>query len=202
MKVYALMICLGAVPLHGQFSGVMRMNCDSANPASLDDQLQRLAAPIDANDKQDIECRFSCMESLSRSQNPRALPLIARYLGIENPNFGDVNTPEAKIARPVPSGGEFPAIDYITEYKRDAVPVLIQTISSEGDFSLKAKNAARALMIVEANHPPEGVRILARSARLSGAAHPSVLLQAATFAATTWECHTMIEACRKELTPP
>lgn len=200
MKVYALAICLCAASLHAQFSGVMRMNCDSTLSNSVDDKLRQLASPLDAGDEHAIECRFSHMEGLSRSHDPRALPLIAHYLDIENPNFARKSTPESKIFRPMPFGGQYPAIVYLTEYGQDAVPVLIQTVSLEPAFSLKAKNAVRALMIVEARNPPAGVQALAQAARDSDSSHSAVLLQAASFATTTWECHSIMAACKNALT--
>jgi len=201
MKIYALAICICAMPLPAQFSGVMRMSCDETRPASVDRQLQQLAAPVNADDKRAVECRFSYMEGLSRSQDPRALPLIAQYLDIANPNYGKSDTPESRIFRPFPFGGQFPAIVYVTEYGKNAVPFLMQIIGSEPDFSLKAKNAVRALMIVEASNPPAGVLILARAAGAAEATHSAVLLQAANFATTTWECHSIIAKCKSALTP-
>ena len=199
MKFLILMICFCAASLRAQFSGEMHMDCGGANVAAVDDRLQQLAGPVDPTDKSDIECRFSYMESLSRSRDARALPLIVRYLDIENPHYGKSARPESKIFRPMPFGGQYPAIVYSTEYGVDAVPVLIQTISSEPNLSLKAKNAVRALMTIEARNPPSGVKVIAQAARNADPSRSGVILHAANFATTTWECHLILSECQNAL---
>lgn len=200
MRVFLIAAVLSTVSLCAQTPLVMQMECKDSAAISPDERIALLAKEIDRGDKQNLECMFSFMDDLSRSEDARALPLIARYLDVPNPRLEKDLGKGAKIGRPELFGGRFPAIIYIVEYRKEAAPVLVQAIASEPGLTLKAKNATLALMTVEAPDPPKGVRLLAEAAARASGASAKALSQAAQFATTTWECHLILAKCEGALT--
>ena len=200
MKILSIAVFLSANFLCAQAPPQMQMGCGDSGKVSADEQIAMLSKDIDRRDGQTIECMFSYMDGLSRSEDLRALPLIARYLDLPNPRLGRDFGKGGKIGHPVLFGGKFPAINYIIEYRQDAVPILVQTIASESELTLEGKNAVLALMVIEAPDPSKGVRLLAEAARKSSGASARVLFQAAQFATTAWECHLILAKCEEALT--
>jgi hypothetical protein len=99
-------------------------------------------------------------------------------------------------------GEQFPALVYILEYKKAAVPVLLNTIAGESSLSLKAKNAVEAIIMIEAQDPPTGVRrIVEAASRTDSSSSARVLEEAAHYATNTWACHLLLTECAEYRAP-
>lgn len=193
MKSMLLMLSLVVGRLCAQTSDVMSMQCNEP-PISSDEQLDKLTGLAGMTDSRHLECLFSYMNDLSKMRDPRALPRIARYLDVENPRISRANP----IGGGELLGGEYPAITYIVQYRKTALPVLVKELENERSFSLRAKNAVLALMLIEAPDPPAGVRLLANAAKTGGSS-TNALMDAAKFAVNSWQCHLEKADCEKAL---
>jgi len=190
------MLSLVSGKLCAQASNAMSMQCNEPRISS-DEQLDELSNAIVKTDTGHLECLFSYMNGFSKARDSRALPQIVRYLDVKNPRTSRADP----IGGQELFGGKYPAISYIVQYRKTAVPVLINELEHEKTFSLKAKNAVLALMLIEAPDPPAGVRLLVDAASKRGSSN-NVLWEAAKFAANSWQCHLEKSECEKALSDP
>ena len=193
--ILPMVLLLTAVRSNAQTNDRMTMQCSEPAALSADDELATISGEIVRAKGPHLECIFYHMDDLSRRKEPRALPMIARYLDVPNPRRAE----DFSIGRSGPYGGEYPAIEYILWFRKSAVPVLVTTIEDEPSLSLKAKNAVLALMFVEASDPPSGVKLLAEVSRNQGEPKKAALLKAAQFAAESWQCHLIKTECQQAL---
>jgi hypothetical protein len=197
IKSILLLVALAVGNVYAQEMGRMTMQCNEQPTPAIDEQLAMINADPAKMDSKHLECIFSYMDGLSKGKDQRATASIARYL--------DVHNPRSAAEHPIGSGnwfgGEFPAVQYIMQYRQLAIPVLIDTIKREAGLTLKAKNAVAALMLIEAPDPPTGVSMLANEARKTQGSSSQSLTEAARFAVDSWQCRQLQSECRNALSP-
>jgi len=199
MRVAFFTILIAVGSLNAQPPRSMLMHCDNSENLSAEVKLSKIRSFSDIQDTKTLECIFSYMDHLSMVRDVRAPPLIANYLDVPNPKLQEKQTNAPNPGHGVPLGGHYPALIYLMMYRQDALPVLLKTISAEPEFTLKAENAVRAWMYIEAPNPPMGVQLLAEAAREANGTSAKTLSEAARFATTTWQCHLLLTDCQNAL---
>ena len=96
-------------------------------------------------------------------------------------------------------GGGYPAMDDMTYFRKDAVPVLLDTIAQASPGSLLSQNAVRVFMTIEASDPPSGVKLLVQEAGKREGNSADVLMEAAKYAVSVGQCRYAVQACHDAL---
>lgn len=173
------------------------LQCPDRDKLSADQKLQFLETGIDRTDRAAVACAVLYMDDLGSAQDPGALQVMIRYL--------DLKLTPAELQLQIASGpqlygGEYPAMDDLSWYpKKQIVPVLVATIAQTIPDTTLSRNSIRLLMAIEAPDPPAGVRLLVQESWKERGNSAAFLMEAAKYAATTYQCRHLAEACHAAL---
>lgn len=170
--------------------------CPDGETHSTNQKLAYLNRGVNRSDRTAVKCAVTLMDDLSRTQEPKAIPVILQLLDLKL-------TPEELQLQvgggPQLYGGEYPAIGDLGNYGERAVPALLSTIAQSTPGTVSSQNAVRAFMAIENRNPSGGVRRLVQESWKAHGNAAAFLMEGAKFAATSLECSHQVQACQDAL---
>lgn len=128
----------------------------------LDENVQKLLKELNAENilAENPEKLSKIIDELGQRRISESIPNLIKYLDVERKskfNGGAIGL------RPLPIGGDFPAVSALFQIGESALPALIEVITKEQTDLLKSKNALRTIHLIFREDLSKAVEYLEKS---------------------------------------